>query len=145
MRRRLIIGLGVVVVLLGVAGGAVATGQSTGVIDDDHEETPATGPEADRASAAAVDAAGGGKVTEIERDAEGGRVWKVEVTKDNGVVSDVGLDGNYQVVAEPPDTADTADTDAGEVEAEAQGTDDQPDHDADDANEPHDTEDADGD
>ena len=110
MRRRVLIIVGAVIALaLAAGGGAIATGQSVPGLDND--DVSATGPEADRASAAAVEAAGGGKVTEVERDPEGNRVWKVEVVKENGVVSDVELDADYQVVPPPPDDADDHEAD----------------------------------
>ena len=127
MRRRVLIIAGVAVVFaLGLTGGAIATdtiGQS--------DEASATGPEADKAAAAALESLGGGKVAEIERDPEGLRVWKVEVVNASGALVDVELDGNYKVVQNPDD--DVNDTpEAPETEAQDAA------EDAADVNEPND-------
>ena len=75
------------------AGGAVAVQAGSG----DDEVT--TGPQADRAGAAAVKIAGGGSAASVERDAEGDRVWEVEVTKADGTTLEVDLDAALQRVA----------------------------------------------
>ena len=153
MRRRIVIIAGVGIVLaLGLTGGAIATDTLP-----QNDEASATGPEADRAAAAALERVPGGKVAEIERDPEGARVWKVEVVNEAGHVVDVELDGNYQVVqsadddrndapeaAETPeqDAADDA-TDVNEPNDDVNDT-DQPDSAADDRD-ADDTEDGDSD
>ena len=84
---------GAVGAVLGVAvlgGVAVAT-------SDDGEGT-VTGPQADRAKAAALDATGGGTVNAVERDSEDGATWEVEVTRPDGSTVDVRLDENYRLV-----------------------------------------------
>jgi hypothetical protein len=127
MRRRGLIIVGVAVVFaLGLTGGAIATDT---IAQDD--EASATGPEADRASAAALEAVGGGRVSEIERDPEGLRVWKVEIVNASGALVDVELDGNYKVVQNPDDDVNDA-PEAPETEAQDAADD------AADANEPND-------
>ncbi|MEY2475271.1 MAG: hypothetical protein QOG87_586 [Actinomycetota bacterium] len=142
MRQRILIIAGIVVLALGLTGGAIA-------VDAQNDDASATGPDAERAGAAAVASVGGGQAREIERDPEGTRVWKVEVAREDGVLVDVELDGNYKVVTgaddanevnepddanEPPEAPETvaqdAAEDAGEVN-EAPET-EQPDNDADD-------------
>jgi hypothetical protein len=125
MRRRLMIIAGIVLVALALTGGAIAVDSQT------NDEDSATGPDADRAAAAALAHLGSGTVSEIERDPEGARVWKVEVVNDAGNVVDVELDGNYQVVHNPDDDSDDAPEPA---ETPAQDAAD----DAADANEPDD-------
>jgi uncharacterized membrane protein YkoI len=85
-----------VLALAGAAGTAVAAAGGGG--GDDDGDQPVTGPEADRATAAAVDATGGGTANAVERDNENGATWEVEVTKPDGATVDVRLDENYGVV-----------------------------------------------
>ena len=58
--------------------------------------TPRT--QADDATAAALEATGGGTANSVERDSENGATWEVEVTKTDGDTVDVRLDENYEVV-----------------------------------------------
>lgn len=91
-----------VILAIGVAGGvAVAT-------SDDGEQT-VTGPEADAAKRAALEATGGGTVNAVERDNEAGATWEVEVTKDNGATVDVRLDERYQLVVIDGDSEEDGD------------------------------------
>ena len=103
MRKRLI-AIVAVVALIGIAGGAIA-------IARDDSEGGVTGPQADRAIAAALEATNGGTANAVERDGENGATWEVEVTKTNGQTVDVRLDENYEVVviegdSEAPDDDD---------------------------------------
>lgn len=82
-------GLGLVVV---VAVGGVAVASS------DDGDARVTGPEAGRATAAALQATGGGRANSVERDSENGATWEVEVTTDGGETVDVRLDGDYRLV-----------------------------------------------
>jgi hypothetical protein len=100
MRKRTIGAmLGVAVLASGLAGGvALASGGD----DGDH---PVTGPDADRAVAAALQETGG-KANSVERDSEDGATWEVEVTRTDGSTVDVRLDANFHVVTVEPDTED---------------------------------------
>jgi hypothetical protein len=91
--RKIIVGAAALAGALGGAGiaGAVAGG------DDDGDEH-VTGPEADAATAAALEATGGGTANAVERDDEDGATWEVEVTKTGGQTVDVRLDEGYEVV-----------------------------------------------
>src|SRR5262245_8326254 len=80
-----------------IAGGAVALASS------DDGEGGASGPEADRAVAAALEATGATKANAVERDTENGATWEVEVTKPDGSTVDVRLDANLKVVVVEPD------------------------------------------
>jgi hypothetical protein len=91
MKRKALLGGGVAVALaLGGVGVANAVGG-----DDD---TQATGPGADKATAAALDLIPGGKANSVERDGENGATWEVEVTKTDGKTVDVRLDDQYGLV-----------------------------------------------
>lgn len=90
-----------------LAGGAIA-------IASNDSEGGVTGPDADKATAAALEATGGGTANEVERDDENGATWEVEVTKTNGSTVDVRLDANFEVVVIESDTETEDDDDAGE-------------------------------
>jgi hypothetical protein len=78
-----------------------------------------TGTELDRASSAALDAVGEGKVTDTEQGDEEG-AYEVEVTKDDGTQVDVHLDESYQVLSQDADDEnDDKDGDQNEAENEA--------------------------
>ncbi len=99
MRRRVIIPIVAGVVLLG--GGVGAGVALSGGGDDDGPGV--SGPEADRARAAALAAVPGGTATAIERDGEDGATWEVEVRRPDGGSVDVRLDERYRVVVTEPD------------------------------------------
>jgi uncharacterized membrane protein YkoI len=98
-RTKIAIGMaaGVVVVVAGGAGAAVAAGGG-----DDGEE-PITGDALDKASAAALEHTGGGRVTETEVGDEES-LYEVEVTLDNGDQVDVQLDRSFNVVGSKTDS-----------------------------------------
>ena len=75
-----------------VAGGARA------VASGDDGDANVTGRQAERATAAALQATGGGHANAVERDSENGATWEVEVTKPNGDTVDVRLDESYHLV-----------------------------------------------
>jgi hypothetical protein len=85
-----------------------ATAAGTGVAfaagggDDDGTETPITGTELDRASAAALEHTGEGRVTETEKGDEES-LYEVEVTLDDGSQVDVQLDDSFAVVGSESD------------------------------------------
>jgi uncharacterized membrane protein YkoI len=85
---------GAVAAAVALSGGALA---SNGAGDDADENV--TGAQADQARAAALHVTNGGRVSQVERDDEGGSAWEVEVTKANGVTVKVRLDASYRVVA----------------------------------------------
>jgi predicted regulator of Ras-like GTPase activity (Roadblock/LC7/MglB family) len=104
MRKWLIAGIGAVVLAGTVTGGAIAFASNDG-------EGGVSGPQADRAIQAALEATGGGTANAVERDGESGGVWEVEVSKTDGSIVDVRLDENFHVVVIDGDreTADTND------------------------------------
>ena len=91
----LVVAVIAVAVISGGAGIAVATGTR----DDDK---PITGDALDKASAAALEHIGGGRVTETEVGDEDG-YYEVEVTLDDGSQVDVHLDENFKVIGQEAD------------------------------------------
>jgi uncharacterized membrane protein YkoI len=99
MRRRTsIIIAGVALV---AAAGAVTTGVAVASGGDD-AEAPITGSALERASAAALEATGGGTVTGTEV-ADEESYYEVEVTLDDGRQLDVQLDESFAVVGRTVD------------------------------------------
>lgn len=92
-KRKLLIGGAATLAV--AAGGA---GVANAVVGDDGEKA-ATGPDADRAKAAAVKLVPGGTAQAVERDGEKGAVWEVEVRKQDGSTVDVRLGADFQRVA----------------------------------------------
>ena len=90
-RTQVAIAAGAVVVATGATAGIAVAG---GVGDN---ETPITGDALERASEAALDHTGGGKVSETEVGDEES-YYEVEVTLDNGRQVDVQLDEGFNVV-----------------------------------------------
>jgi uncharacterized membrane protein YkoI len=86
-----------IVALAGAGAGiAVATG------DDDATDKPIRGDALDRASAAALQHTGGGRVTETEVGDEEG-AYEVEVTRADGSQVDVHLDRDFNVLGDEAD------------------------------------------
>jgi len=99
-----------------IAGGAVAAtviGLGAGVAvagGGDANEAPISGNALDQASAAALEHAGGGRVTETEVGDEESS-YEVEVTLDDGTQMDVQLDKDFNVVG---DEVESGEEDEGE-------------------------------
>jgi uncharacterized membrane protein YkoI len=84
-----------------LAGGGTAIAGATGG-DDDGSEQAITGSALDKAKAAALQATGGGQVTETEiRDEEG--YYEVEVTRADGSQVDVHLDESFAILGTEDD------------------------------------------
>jgi hypothetical protein len=66
--------------VLAMGAGGVGIAQAVG----DSSDEQVTGPEADRAKRAAVESAGGGRATGVERENEGRSAWEVEVRQNGG-------------------------------------------------------------
>jgi hypothetical protein len=97
-RKTTLIGLGVAAAI--VAGGAGVGVAAAGGGDDN--EAPITGDALDKASAAALEQTGEGRVSETEVGDEEG-YYEVEVTLDDGSQVDVHLDRGFNVVNESAD------------------------------------------
>jgi uncharacterized membrane protein YkoI len=106
---------------LALGGGAIAQAGSSGGGDkaeqgehgeqgdkaeEGHQDESASGPQADRAKAAALKITNGGTANSVERDDENGATWEVEVTKPDGQTVDVRLDQAYERVVVEGDSED---------------------------------------
>jgi uncharacterized membrane protein YkoI len=89
-------------VIAALAVGGVAIAGAAGGDDDDGGERAIGGAALDRASAAALDHTGGGRVTETETGDEES-YYEVEVTRADGSQVDVQLDRDFQVVGSEGD------------------------------------------
>lgn len=99
MRKRAkiaVAGLAAAVVAAGGVGVATAGGGG------DDAERPIGGAALDRASAAALDHVGGGRVTDTEVGDEDS-LYEVEVTREDGTRVDVQLDSGFGVVGDEAD------------------------------------------
>ena len=106
MQRRtkvIAVGLGILGVLATGTGIAIAGGS-----DDDATDTPIQGADLDRASTAALDHTGGGRVTGTEVGDEES-YYEVEVTLEDGTQVDVQLDESFAVVGDDTDADETDD------------------------------------
>jgi uncharacterized membrane protein YkoI len=90
-------------VIAAAAGGGAAIAGATG--DDDRNEKAITGSALERASQAALEETGGGRVTETEAG-DGESYYEVEVTKADGSEVDVQLDRGFTVVGSETDRED---------------------------------------
>ena len=97
----------VLVSALVLAVAAVAAGIAIGAGGKD-DEPPITGTALTRASAAALDHTGGGRVTETEAGAEEG-AYEVEVTLPDGSQVDVHLDAGFNVLGDEADGNESED------------------------------------
>jgi hypothetical protein len=89
--------------------GAIAIGTGIAVGGGGDSEQPITGNALDRASAAALDHTGGGRVTDTEVGDEES-YYEVEVTLDDGSQVDVQLDTDFEVVGSEADEDRSATT-----------------------------------
>ena len=90
---------------MAVGGLAIAAAGGTGIAvasGSDDSEPPITGEDLDRATAAALEHTGEGRVTETEVGDEES-LYEVEVTLDDGSQVDVQLDENFHVVGSEAD------------------------------------------
>jgi uncharacterized membrane protein YkoI len=96
------------IAVAGAAAVALVAAAGTGIAlagggeDDDGSEVPITGSSLDRASAAALEHTGEGRVTETETGDEES-YYEVEVTLDDGSQVDVQLDEDFHVVSSEGD------------------------------------------
>ena len=94
-------------ITLAAAAAIVVGGTGAGIAaanggDDDATDKPITGQELDKASAAALEETGEGRVTETEVGDEES-YYEVEVTLDDGSQVDVQLDKSFNVVGSSAD------------------------------------------
>lgn len=100
MRKKLTLTLVAAAAVVGTAAGgaAVAAGEA-------EDERPITGSALERASAAALEHTGGGRVTGTEVGDEES-YYEVEVTRADGSEVDVQLDRDFAVVGDEEDDSD---------------------------------------
>ncbi len=97
-----------------VAAAAIGTTTTVGAGGNDDSEAPITGTAVDRATAAALEHTGQGRVTDTEVGDEDS-YYEVEVTLDDRSQVDVQLDRDFQVVsAEADGVGDDEDEDSDE-------------------------------
>lgn len=87
-----------VVLAAGTFAAAIAAGGIAVAAGGDDGDASVTGPEANAATRAALEATHGGTANAVERDSENGATWEVEVTEPDGDTVDVRLDEHYRVV-----------------------------------------------
>jgi uncharacterized membrane protein YkoI len=104
-RRKLIIAGAAVVAGAALTGGGLAL---AGGSDDDATDTPITGADLERASAAALAHTGGGRVTGTEVEDEES-YYEVEVTLEDGSQVDVQLDEDFTVVGDEAEDGEAED------------------------------------
>jgi len=92
---------------------ALALGGATWAIAGSGDDASVSGPNADKAKAAALAKLGGGTANSVERDNEDGATWEVEVTK-NGRTVDVRLDAAYKVIVVEGDSEQNDGQDGGQ-------------------------------
>lgn len=95
-KRMAVVIAGTAVLTLGAVGGAFA------IAGGDDRERPIPAADLAQAERAALEATGGGTVTETEAGDEES-VYEVEVTLDDGAQVDVQLDGDFEVVGTESD------------------------------------------
>ncbi len=103
-RTKLIAAIGATFALAaGGAGAAVAAGGSGGEDQAEGPDVAISGSALDQASAAALDATGGGTVSGTETGDEES-YYEIEVTRDDGSQVDVQLDRDFQLVGQSADS-----------------------------------------
>jgi uncharacterized membrane protein YkoI len=98
-RGAIIAAVALTVVIAGGVAVAGATGGDTREIERRNDAQPVTGAAADRARAAGLEAAGGGRVTEVETADDGDEGYEVEVERRDGSAVEVNLDRAFNVVS----------------------------------------------
>lgn len=107
-KRKLLIGAAAALALVG--GGA---GVAQAVGGGEEAESSVTGPDADRAKAAAIELVPGGTASGVERDSENGAVWEVEVRRPDGTSVDVRLGNSFERVSVDADVESANDAESG--------------------------------
>ena len=110
-RQALVVGGIVAAAALAIGGVGIAQAVSG------DSEAPVTGAAAEHAKAAALDAAGGGTVLEVEhQDGDGAGAYEVEVRRTDGSTVEIHLDGQFKQVGSAGDDDSGAETenDAGD-------------------------------
>jgi uncharacterized membrane protein YkoI len=85
--------------VVGVGAGGLGIAQALGQAPGEDGDRQVTGPDAERARSAALEAVGGGRVIAVEREDEGDSAWEVEVVRSDGREVEVELDGSFARVS----------------------------------------------
>jgi uncharacterized membrane protein YkoI len=93
VRRAAVVSGAVVAIVAVGATAAVSAGE-----DGEAGSTDVTSQQEREATAAALEATGGGTANSVERDSENGATYEVEVTRPDGRTVDVRLDESFEVV-----------------------------------------------
>jgi uncharacterized membrane protein YkoI len=109
MNKRVKRGIFAAAAIAALAGGGAAIAGAAGG-DDDGSDRAISGSALDRASAAALDHTGGGRVTATEVGDEES-YYEVEVTHGDGSQTDVQLDRGFNVVGGEADSESSGDDD----------------------------------
>jgi hypothetical protein len=118
--NRKVLAIGAAVVAL--AAGGVGIAYAVGGGDSDEQ---VTGPDADKAKAAALDAVGGGTVTSVERADDNNGAFEVEVKRDDGSTVEVAVGAQDQALGtQADDDNGSGSEDEGVGEDEGAGDDD---------------------
>jgi Peptidase propeptide and YPEB domain len=105
-----------------VAAGGVGIAYAVGGGDSEEQ---VTGPDAEKAKSAAIDAAGGGTVLEAEyQEAGSAGFYEVEVERPDGSVVEVHIDGQFQPVGTAADD-DSGAEDKGAEDESTEGAEDE--------------------
>jgi hypothetical protein len=108
VNRRIVVIAGAIGAVIALAVGSVGIAQAVG----GSSEEPVTGPAAEQARSAALKAAGGGTVLEIEQqDGDGAGLFEVEVRRADGSQIEVHLDDRFQPVGTVADDDSGAEND----------------------------------
>lgn len=112
LNRKVVVAAGAA---LALAAGGIGIAYAVG--GDSEEQV--TGPSAEKAKAAALDAVGGGTVLEVERqDGDGSGVYEVEVQREDGSQVEVHVSGDYDAVGREADDDSGSSEDDGAEEDE---------------------------
>lgn len=107
--NRRYVGIGAAVAAIAAGGVGVA-----GAVGGGESDQPVTGSDAEQAKAAAIEAVGGGSVTEIEyQDGDGAGLYEVEVQKPDGSEVEVHINASFGDVGTVADDDSGAEDDPG--------------------------------
>lgn len=97
-----IVGAGVGIGLAETGASPTGETEEAGEVEGTDVDQPLTGSDRERAEAAALEAVGGGTVTEVETG-DGGAAYGVEIRRDDGSQVEVQLDESFAVIGTETD------------------------------------------
>ncbi len=108
-RKKILIGAGTLAGVVALGVGGVTTAFADGSPGATNDDKPLTGSTLTRASEAAIEAAGGGTVTDTEASDDDGAAYEVEIALPDGQEVDVHLDKSFKVLTKETETQDESD------------------------------------